>query len=420
MLVKNIDVKSVKNLKTKSVHNVFFENTNMRFVAHEVFINGSKRWYPFFFRDSKIQPKYKNIKYIGSEDGRVPSVGFSTMPSTGFGFTSAQGVANFFKYIDGNTPGIISVVFTDNKTNYRSHILYLNFKDYTKIHTRAKSFSTSKKDEERTIIRSTLNAILPKSYKQPGRPSFFSGNVANFLDQYEPTTIKLSPEDADAMNSALLGSLSVEAVIATRKQTDKVYIEDVLEGYKELMKLKAGTKNLEERWQTFFKKHTWIFSQIFAFPAIYLGDKFNVGGRDISGGTDKIVDFLYKNELTNNIAFIEIKTHLAKVINDTIYRQPDIYAISKELGGAIVQVLDQRNKLQNNYHAKKGSSDIKSLNSVCLVIIGDTKMLKSQEQIDSFELYRSSNKEVMIVTFDELLKKITTMLNIFTTEDKDD
>jgi len=47
-----------------------------------------------------------------------------------------------------------------------------------------------------------------------------------------------------------------------------------------------------------------------------------------------------------------------------------------------------------------------------VVIIGDLKSL-NQKQKDSFDLFRLSNKEVLIITFDELLKKIECTLNLF-------
>ncbi len=79
-----------------------------------------------------------------------------------------------------------------------------------------------------------------------------------------------------------------------------------------------------------------------------------------------------------------------------------------------MQVLDQRNQFLKQYHSLKGESSINSLNSGCLVIVGDLASLTLKQKKDSFELYRSANKEVTIITFDEVLEKITTLLSVFT------
>jgi hypothetical protein len=414
--MKGVETRRVKDLKSKRVYNVFVNARDSKVVAKEYFNNGTIKWYPFYLSDQKVTPKYQNIKYIATKNKKIPKTGFSTQDSRGYGFTNAQGVNSFFRYVDRNTPKLEAILFVDTETKLTEKgVLELSFKDFAKIRSQAKRFSESKRSEEDTLIKNVMAEIMPKTFKPAGKYIYQPGSLKRFADKYAQSPFNLSDDDTSVLKDILLGAgLSAEMVITTKRAIDTVYIEDVLKEFKDLYAYKSNSKNLEEKWHKFFKKHTWIFSQIFTYPAVFIDDKFNVGGQDLSGNTDKIVDFLYKNKLTDNVTFIEIKTHKTELLNKTPYRKPDIFSASKDVSGSIVQVLDQKNRFVKNYHSKKGASSIDTLNSGCLLIVGDLKAIRSKNKKDSFELFRSSNKDVAIVTFDELLEKITVLLNIFT------
>lgn len=170
----------------------------------------------------------------------------------------------------------------------------------------------------------------------------------------------------------------------------------------------------EEFWQQKFQKHTWILSQIFVCPFIQIGKKFYCGGKedDDKGGVKG--DLLYKNSLTGNIAFIEIKTPENDIIIGDKYRGDDdgkeniIYSMNKKITGGVNQVLNQR-KIYLNTH---GDNNGKFLNNPkCILIIG--VMPENEDEKKSFELYRNSLRDVEIITYDELFKKIESILNIF-------
>ncbi|MEK9196182.1 MAG: Shedu immune nuclease family protein [Patescibacteria group bacterium] len=405
----------VKETKTKKTYNIFYKGKDTNQIAMERSVSGLIKFYPFFYdeRNRKLKRKYTNIIYIGTKTGKIPSSGLFK-DTRGYGFTSAQGVNEYFKYVD-KSEQVNGILFVDTKTRLKDKILYLSFKDYGKIHARAKNHSDGKKAEGLQQVKTTLHEILPDFYPEPDKLVHTQGNLNRYLSKYSVDHFFISAEEAERLNDILFSSgHTTEAIITTRNKIDKIYIEEVIKEYKELMKLKVNSEKLEERWQQFFKKHTWIFTYIFAFPAVYFDQKVNVGGRSFSGTSDKIVDFLYKNDLTNNLAFLEIKTHKTRLINSSPYRKPDIYSVSSDLTGAIIQVLDQRNNLMKNYHAKVGTAEINSLGSQCVVLAGSMKDLSLQAKKDSLELFRSGNREVTILTFDELLKKISNLLSIFT------
>lgn len=169
----------------------------------------------------------------------------------------------------------------------------------------------------------------------------------------------------------------------------------------------------ENFWQKLFQDNAWILSQIFSCPFILIGKKFYCGGKedDDRGGVKG--DLLYRNDLTGNLAFIEIKTPKKPIIGG-IYRGDEegkeniIYSMSDEVTGGINQVLNQRKV----YLQTHGDNKEKFLhNAKCILIIGNVGNLNPDRK-KSFELFRSYSKDVEIVSFDELFGKIKMFLSL--------
>lgn len=64
----------------------------------------------------------------------------------------------------------------------------------------------------------------------------------------------------------------------------------------------------EALWQNLLTKHIYVFEQVFSWPVTIHEDMAYVGGKGVDNKGGSIVDFLVKNQLTNNVALIEIKT----------------------------------------------------------------------------------------------------------------
>ncbi|MBD7962530.1 DUF4263 domain-containing protein [Fictibacillus sp. Sa2CUA10] len=169
--------------------------------------------------------------------------------------------------------------------------------------------------------------------------------------------------------------------------------------------------NDEEFWQRVFTDNAWVLSQIFASPMLLFEDKAYVGGKGIGNKGGKVVDFMFKNDLSNDVALIEIKTPSTDLLSGK-YRQ-NIYSIHSDLTGAIVQVLGYKETLQREYTSLRGSSDedFKVFNPMCVVIAGKMNDLEEQK-LQSFEWYRKEMKSVTIITFDELFKKVNLLLDL--------
>ena len=113
-------------------------------------------------------------------------------------------------------------------------------------------------------------------------------------------------------------------------------------------------------------------SLAFGYPIIKIQQQSSVGGRKISGGGDKIADFVVKNSMTNNTAIIEIKTPQEKLLNAQPYRE-GVYTPSTELSGSINQALDQKYRFEREIAQIKENSrihDIETYSVHCCLIIG--------------------------------------------------
>lgn len=238
-------------------------------------------------------------------------------------------------------------------------------------------------------------------------------NLAEFLNtQFETIGQKIkknkliidNPEDIDI---SLIKKLDRKKLQEINSLVSVKNLEDILYFW-ENNKLNDD----EEFWQTLFQKYSWILSQIFSCPFIQIGTKFYCGGKedDDKGGVKG--DLLYKNNLTGSLAFIEIKTPGTKIISkkyrgDEKEKENIIYSMKDDLSGSVNQVLNQRKV----YHQSFGDSNGKILhNAKCILIIGYLEDL-DPDMKKSFELYRSSLREVEIITYDELFERTSTLLN---------
>ena len=166
-------------------------------------------------------------------------------------------------------------------------------------------------------------------------------------------------------------------------------------------------KDDEEFWQNLFNKNPNILFSVIPSVGQIICQKPYMGGKAVDNKGGTISDFLYKCG-TRNISIIEIKKPTTKLIGKE-YRN-GIYAPSDELSGAILQIKTQKDTLLKNYHNSKVNSfeegiDFDAYDPKAYLIIGNSDKLNSKE-IKSFELYRNSLKDIEIITFNELIKKL--------------
>lgn len=372
-----------------------------------------------FPRGFEGDAKYKTIEkftYKGFK-GKLP-VGVMKSVLFGYGFTKKLNPFAF--YINDNYEFDEVIIEKDGKTEIdtEDNKLYLSNSSLQKIHD---SFDVIYK-KNNAEINSTLDVVLhelfPDEIDSP-ELKYIPNSISTSLSNWGNSLSEFSGSDKNAI-LALFEKLSMtndflttEALSKTKEIVEIKYIQEVLDEYSDLMKLTKDSESLEKKWQFFLKTNSWIFSSIFAQPVILYKDEAYVGGKNIDNKNGKFNDFLIKNNMSNNVSFLEIKTHKTKLLENSPYRGDDVFSSSKDLTGCLTQVLNQRDNFQKEFYQikAKSKSDFETFNSKCVVLIGNLNDL-SYDQKYSFELFRSNSRDIEILTFDELHKKIKSLQTI--------
>ncbi len=174
----------------------------------------------------------------------------------------------------------------------------------------------------------------------------------------------------------------------------------------------------EEYWQQEFTTHSFALAHLFSFPVIVQETKANVGGKSFDNKGSNLVDFLLKNELTNNAVLLEIKTPATLLLAGK-YR--NVVNVSSELSGACLQVANYRQSLVEHYASLSLNYRPRQLTPFdppAVVIIGSTNQLKDDgtessdgpDKMRSFELFRAGQRRIEVITFDELFRRLENLL----------
>lgn len=172
--------------------------------------------------------------------------------------------------------------------------------------------------------------------------------------------------------------------------------------------LEDNLNNADESfWQQLFKEHPNIIASIIPSIIYLIEDQPYMGGKALDNKGASIGDFIFQSG-TQNVCIIEIKTPKTELLS-TEYRK-NVYCPSKELSGSIVQIRKQKDSLIKEYNSIKLASMKKNINFNAFdpksyIIIGNNTEF-NDEELESFELFRNSLKDIEIITFNELIDKL--------------
>lgn len=167
--------------------------------------------------------------------------------------------------------------------------------------------------------------------------------------------------------------------------------------------------NDEEFWQGTLAERAFVLGQVFAYPAVIIGKKMYVGGKELTNKGGNVVDFLARIKSTGSVVLIEIKTPQTKLLGAQ-YRN-DAFPLSAELSGAVAQVLKYRQSLMREYDSlvRRDSGTLLG-EPRCLVVAGNTSQLTTPGMRESFELHRDRLQGVTILGYDELFDRLKSMV----------
>lgn len=227
----------------------------------------------------------------------------------------------------------------------------------------------------------------------------------------------------------------ISKVAAAEKQKQKVRVikkelEEIATGApKELLELHADIERVtlsgmikkfegmlqdnlpEPKWQRFFEDNTFVLTMLLSSPVYILRTQFNARSPNLSGEGAQIGDFLFGSN-SRSLAIIEIKKPSTELLKNGKPYRNNVYAPNYEISGAITQVLTQKSSLQSQWAqvVLNNKSLINYYTDVikCIVLAGKTP--EDEDKLKSFEIFRNSCKDVDVITYDELLEKLKSLL----------
>lgn len=402
------------NKKTKEVYHYIDSQNGIDIKVKEVFKKSNKLIHYPFRKNGKA--KYEQIKKFIYEKMQDPLPrGFLKDFSTGYGFTK---VYNQIIYsIQNKCPSISSIVIsTKQQSSLEQDKVIFNCDDLDEKYGRIDVLLKQQTGGRTVLAETVLSEIFPGKFEKK-KQKYIKGSLSKHIKETSGNVEDFSSEDIESVFELVSvvaeekESIDIQKILKSKEVIEEFYLEEVLEEFKKRLDQKTETETLEKKWQNFFKEYNWIFSRLFASPVLFFESEAYVGGKTIHNRGGKLVDFVYKNELTNNAALIEIKTHLTPLLENSAYRGSDVFSTTKHLGGAIAQVLDQKDNFLKEFNDIAKEEDIEAFNPKCIVIAGKISSLK-EKQRKSFELFRSNSKDVVVITFDEVFHKIENLSQI--------
>nr|WP_237683481.1 Shedu immune nuclease family protein [Nocardiopsis sinuspersici] len=187
----------------------------------------------------------------------------------------------------------------------------------------------------------------------------------------------------------------------------------------------GGKAGKEAVWQKFFEANQWIFGYGLNLVSCESldGSKLEryTTGFNVFTGAGKRADAIMRTRgFVSSLVFCEIKTHGASLLSKKIYRDPDVYQVSEEVSGGLSQVQKTVDKalalLARQIHeiykddGTPTGIQVSAVRPRQVLVVGNLAEFRvdgalNPEKMSSFELYRSSIRDVEIITFDELYER---------------
>lgn len=259
-------------------------------------------------------------------------------------------------------------------------------------------------------VLATPLSLEPKDYSLGRHPHsrIIALAADGKLDRTSANEIEILFSSSD-LSSKLrkLSARSPERLPTLRNDVELISLEHLISKFEKYL----TSNHSEKQWQAFFRENLFALQQVFGMPTTLFSDEVTVGGRGFEGAGDKIVDFMFKNTLTNNISLVEIKKPGMPLLSTDEYRK-GVYGPHKDLNNAITQALDQRHHLLPELPTLKMNSrrhDLESYDVRCIVIAGRTPPNDEIDKLKSLELFRNNLRTVTIVTYDEILESLKSL-----------
>jgi hypothetical protein len=241
------------------------------------------------------------------------------------------------------------------------------------------------------------------------------------INQKDLESFLLNPDNFTQIKNYIEHNLTEEDIVAIG------YRKKQLERFSAMLKKEDL---VESDWQEFFEKNEWIFGHglDYRFNQI-LETQPRVGiSEDSNGKGDGYSDFMIGDD--NFLAFVEIKKSSARIFSELSSEEKKNlnrngnWKLGSEFLLAYSQTLEQKAQAQVNYFksCKTGGNNIenRAYDPKVILIIGnwrnELEKAKNDDEKEikkrTFELFRRNSRNVEVITFDELYRRASHLVNL--------
>lgn len=260
------------------------------------------------------------------------------------------------------------------------------------------------RDIKNDTVAKFFSIAYPSHFTHNEAPVYVAGTLSHMLGA--KILPRLSTEDRAAMNAFLPEFIASESLNTVNLLKAKTQIKTLKELAADLEKSLDGSGYTEGRWQTYIKKNILIIQQGY-ISAI---EKMNVA----LGGT-KYPDFMLVTH-DNYLDILEIKKPNTQLLKYDAGRGN--YYWDPEIAKAIIQVENYIEYVQHqadavrNYIRDTYGIELKVVRPRGIILAGDTRKFAPSKQRDDFRLLCLSSKNIMFVTYDELLSRLLNYIKV--------
>lgn len=258
-------------------------------------------------------------------------------------------------------------------------------------------------DKKLVCYAGLLQKASPENY--PARVKRLAPDFLAKLAAQGSGPVRLSLKDQKQVaaltqqNVPALAKTAQRALFSLKAEIELVTLGQLIEAFRKMLESNAS----EGKWQRFLSENPFVLDMAFGYPVKKISDQPYVDGKNIRGQGGQYSDFLMAAKATGNLAVIEIKHHQHSLLGKP-YR--NTFTPSHELSGSVAQVISQRSVLQREILALSHDLDerVHAHHVAAIVIIGRTPSKVSEQR--AFEQYRNCLKDVLVITFDEMLERL--------------
>jgi hypothetical protein len=266
----------------------------------------------------------------------------------------------------------------------------------------SESFSKTR-DIKLDIVRNVFARAFPEHFKDGSARAYVAGTLARVLDGTRVS--KMSSEDKDAVKKMLPDFVAAESIKSVNLLKATAQIKSLREVETELREA-LKQKHAESWWQTYIQERILIIQQGY----IQAIDKLNV-----AIGTTKFPDFLLVTH-DGYIDVLEIKKPDTPLLRHDENR--DNYYWDAEMAKAISQtenyvaIVEKESNSLRSHLKDKYKLELQVLRPRGIILAGNAQNFDPQKQKDDYRLLSHGLKHVTLVTYDELLTRLTNYIHV--------